>query len=456
VRGEGAYLWDASGKRYLDFVSGYSSSSFGHAHPKLVEVVREQVGTLTQVVGLDHRWRGELEEKLVRVFGPALAATGANRMSASLSLGSLTAAGESSELQSSTRELSAPVSKTVPSQAGAWERDERRGEGSGATDEASIRVWLTTTGARAVEAAWKIAYAFRPGAIVAFDHAYHGRSLATAALSDTRRLPIYHAPIEPSLRYPRCDRCPVGQVPDSCHAECFDEDERRLQAEADRISAVIVEPALGARGYYFAPDAFFHRLRGVTERLGIVLIDDEIQMGLGRLGSMTAADRQGWQPDLVVLGKSLGGGIVPIAAVVGRSEIIDCLPNGYESETFAANPLACRTAIEALNILADEELCRRAAGIESLFQIALTRLQADSSVAFEYEVVGAAAVLKTTPPAAERIAKQAIERGLLVHWSGIDRERIVLIPPLIVHEQAIEDAISILSAAIKDSSALCT
>ncbi len=382
VKGEGGYLWDANGKRYLDFVSGYSSTLFGHCHPRLVSVACEQLGKLTQLVGLRHPWRSELESRLAMKGEPVI------------------------------------------------------GE--------PTKVWLTTTGARAAEVAWKIVFSARPGSVVVFDTAYHGRSLSTALLSKTQRLPVVDAAVEKPLPYPRCDACPVGLRRETCNAECFDKSEQWIEDNGSRISAVFVEPAAGARGYYFAPPIFFQRLREITKRFGILLIDDEVQMGLGRLGSFLAADRQGWKPDLILIGKSLGGGLVPIAAVIGTASIMDRLPSGYESETFAGNPLACRIAIEAIATLEDEKLFDRALEIEGAFGAKLQELKECSDRSIQVDWLGAAGVLQTSPDKAARIAKSCFANGLLVHWSGIESNRIVLIPPLIVTDQEIDDAFAIL------------
>jgi 4-aminobutyrate aminotransferase / (S)-3-amino-2-methylpropionate transaminase / 5-aminovalerate transaminase len=383
VKGAGCFLWDSKGRRYLDFVSGYSSTIFGHCHPRLVAAAREQLEQLTQLVGLRHPWRAELESQIAKL--------------AELTIGEPT------------------------------------------------KVWLTTTGSRAVEVAWKMAYATRPGSVVVFDTAYHGRSLATALLSNTRRLPIVDAAVEKTLPYPRCDACPVGLQPETCKAECFDKSEQWLADKGSQISAVFVEPVAGARGYYFAPAIFFQRLREVTKRFSILLIDDEVQMGLGRLGCVLAAQRQRWQPDLLLLGKSLGGGLVPIAAVIGRASIMDSLPNGYESETFAANPLACRIALEAIATLNEEGLLERAQNIERLLSANLLKLKQSSRMSIRVDCCGAAGVIQMSPENTASVAKDCLANGLLVHWSGIDSNRIVLIPPLIASDQEIDHAFSILS-----------
>lgn len=412
VRGEGVYLRDSEGRQYLDFVCGFSSTNFGHAQPRLVQVAREQLAVLTQIVGLQHPWRKALEAKLAAF---------------------------------------APMSRAA-------------------------KVWLATSGARAIEVAWKIAYAYRPGKILAFDLAYHGRSIATAQISDTARLPILQAPLDRLLFYPRCLACPVGLERTSCNAECFDSSETWIENHASDVSAIVVEPAIGARGYYYAPPVFFQRLERIARRLGIVLIDDEIQMGFGRLGTIFACEKQGWEPDIAILGKSLGGGIVPIAALVGRADIMDSLQAGYESETFAANPLACRIALESIKLLVDENLLERAKQIEAWLTSGLHALKIASKHPILVDAMGASGIIEImdlleckmeTMPSnrdrnhfripsqhisaadiARRWVVQAREAGLLVHLSGEFRNRIVLIPPLIAERNHIEGAFEILMSIV--------
>ncbi len=397
VRGEGIYLWDAEGRRYLDFVSGYSSTIFGHCHPQLVKAASGQLALLTQVVGLKHPLRLELESRLAEL---------------------------------------APM-------------------------PAPVKTWLATSGARAVEIAWKVAYAFRPGKLVAFDLAYHGRSIATGQISDTHRLPILDSQSDHHLPFPRCTECPVGMHPKNCSAECFDDSEAWIDANASKLSAIIVEPAIGARGYFYAPPAFFQRLQTVVRRHGVLLIDDEIQMGLGRLGDIFACKMQGWEPDLAILGKSLGGGIVPISAVIGRSEIMDSLPEGYESETFAANPLACRLAIESLDLLIRDRMIDRTHLISSWLDSGLRSLKEKCEHPIRIDCQGASGVIEVLPlsnnpnsndlaqcglpqTVARRWVMNARDSGLLLQLSGPHRNRIILIPPLVAEERHLQEAFDIL------------
>jgi 4-aminobutyrate aminotransferase / (S)-3-amino-2-methylpropionate transaminase / 5-aminovalerate transaminase len=432
VRGEGCCLWDSSGKKYLDFVSGYSSLSFGHSHPRLVAAAKEQLDKLVHLVGWNHPWRTELADRLSEI---------------------------------------APVQQRA-------------------------QTWISTTGGRAVEIAWKIAYAYRPGVIVSFDYAYHGRSIATSQITSTDRvdipLPQSIESVSPSnqqstslpiLPYPPCEACPFDLDRSSCAAECFDDSEAWLRLNADKISAVIVEPALGARGYYFAADTFFHRLRKVTHDAGILLIDDEIQMGLGRLGALFAATAQGWEPDLIVLGKSLGGGLLNVSAVIGNERFMDRLPPGVESETFAADPLVCRVAIEVLDLF-HEEIESQLSVVSSALKTGIHRLHEELSNRFpshslKVDSHGCAAVIQVLPNSSEMAlalggapndspsdrtkpeasaygsgtssiahewTQRALEAGLLVHWSGKHRDRLVLIPPLTAISETIAQAIETLIA----------
>ncbi len=300
VRGDGVCVWDDHGREYIDLTSSYSATNFGHAPVRLIDAAVDQMRTLSLACGLETPWRGELVDRLVDL---------------------------------------SPIPQ--PSKA-----------------------WLCTTGARAVEVAWKIAYAVRPGRILSFEYAYHGRSLATANLSSTRRSPLFQEYAQSPLPFPYRFGCGKLEAQQRLEEQCLKEIERRLVEDAASISAVAVEPAIGANGYLFASDEFFQRLREVTQRLGILMICDEIQMGLGRLGSLFACASQGWVPDLLVLGKSLGGGLVPISAVIGQATLLDKLEPGVESETFAGNPLACRLGLEVLEMLESGEILENARVME--------------------------------------------------------------------------------------------
>jgi 4-aminobutyrate aminotransferase / (S)-3-amino-2-methylpropionate transaminase / 5-aminovalerate transaminase len=402
VHGSGVRLIDENGKEYLDFVSGYSSLSFGHSHPRLVKAAVEQLSTLVHLVGLRHPWRERLAERL---------------------------------------------SGFAPGQLGC-------------------KSWISTTGSRAVEIAIKVALLNRPGKIVSFQNAYHGRSLGTAHLSDTQKIscvPYYVSPQDESSGRFSLSLDEVLRYPIQSDVKVNGTNLRLLDDHAEEISAIMIEPALGARGYYPADVSFLYELRRWTEERKILLISDEVQMGLGRLvPGVFVGWHQGWNPDLAILGKSLGGGLVPISAVVGRSELMDMIPQGVESETFAADPLVCRIALEALSLFEDD-VKPKWSQLNSLLIDEAQRIQAKfkrnlgDAVPVQLYVVGQSLVVEFINtdrygPArllAEACCRRSLDAGLLTHWSGIHRDRIVLIPPLIITPDDLRAGIEIIEKAIE-------
>lgn len=393
VRGSAAKIWDVEGKDYFDFTCGYSACNFGHGHPKLVAAAEEQLNQLAFVTGGSSPWRDKLAEKLCAI---------------------------------------APF-------------------------ESKAKAWISTTGARAVEIAWKIAFNYRPGRLVHLDRSFHGRSLATATITDTDALPIVSGDVQ-SIPYPDCHRCPLSLKPLDCQVRCAEEYFIQLEASASEISAILVEPIPGARGYLSAPHQLFQRLSCIARSHGITLISDEIQTGLGRIGSMFGCTTQGWTPDIVVLGKSLGGGILPLSAVIGKQPIMDSLPPGIESETFAATPLSCRIGYEALDLLADGSLIENGTTngnvlrktVESILSSSRNSVIATAIV----EGQGAYAAIEFAPSEIELGAQVAWDltlkaqlAGVLVHRTGPYRNRIVMLPPLTLAKKELAEACDRLRSA---------
>ncbi len=404
VRGHGPWLWDADGADYIDFTCGYSASNFGHCFPPLTNAAATQLGVLTHLTQEPHLGRGQLAAELMRFFD-------------------------------------------LPEN---W------------------RVHFNTTGSRAIETAWKIAYSHRPGQLISLAPCYHGRSLATAAISETRtaiddfvdkRL-IIRMPAEV---YPYCANCVFGMTYPCCELRCQRSLLDTIHAHPESISAVVVEPAIGARGYIFPPETYWQELRRVTRCYGIAMIADEIQVGLGRCGAKLLSAHQGWQADLIVLGKSLGGGIVPISAVLGRDELLDRLPVGTESETFACTPLSAAVAIEVLHQLDQGPWIARGAAIGQQLRNWCTSIP-DSLPAFrglQVDGIGAVATLEflhcdawrseSTSPQniAWRVAHACANRGLLVHFTGPQQSRIVMLPPLTIENDELEEGHSRLKRGLQ-------
>lgn len=420
TRGSGSRVWDDKGREYIDFLCGYSSLNLGHCHPQILQAAQYQLAEMHFCTGNQSLARRELEQEL--------------------------------------REMVASSVASLPA------------------DPVTSKVWLSTTGSRAVEVAWKIACVNRPGALLRFDLGYHGRSLATALISNTQRSHAlqYEFQIEAiaqerllGVPYPRC-----GSQCDGMCRQCeasLAVAEDILSQHASQLSAMILEPAIGSKGYYFANPNYYRRLVSMVRQAGLLVISDEVQMGLGRLGTMIASHGQGWQPDLVVLGKALGAGICPISAVIGSSDTLDRLPQGIESETFAATPLACRVALQSLKLLNDEILLKRVQQRGDLFRMQLRQILPPSIVVDGSGMVTAIDLAAMEPTEAEHVAEKnsmrdaasadtngnhAIgwkwvtwlrENGLLVHLTGSQQNRIAIIPPLNVDDATLQHALRILS-----------
>jgi 4-aminobutyrate aminotransferase/(S)-3-amino-2-methylpropionate transaminase len=412
-RAQGDRIWDSQGREYIDCIGGYSSLNLGHSHPHLVATAISQMEELSYCTGGSSRLRWDVEQQLSLLL---------------------------------------------------------EGKANG-----DVKVWLSTTGSRAVEIAWKIAYAQRPGGIMRFDLGYHGRSLATAEISDTASSDaLYYQATSrdrvPRQRwlvpYPRCGSQCIGNCPE-CNRSiaCAEE---HLSREATHISAMIVEPAIGSRGYYFASPGYYRRLEKLLRDHQVLLVSDEIQMGLGRLGSMLVSVSDGWTPDMVIVGKSLGGGLLPISAVIGRSDIMDRLPEGIESETFVASPLACRIAIEVLRLLNQPAFLNKILEHGILFRDMLRDkipqgVLVDGrgmATVLDLSRMGGNARAKHTvgnmakPTGLESIAwncvEHARERGVLVHLTGEQRNRIAILPPLIVEQSTLVHVASVIGSFWKE------
>jgi 4-aminobutyrate aminotransferase-like enzyme len=235
-----------------------------------------------------------------------------------------------------------------------------------------------------------------------------------------------------------------------------------IENEPEAISAVMVEPVMTARGYIFPPAEYMQRLRHCTQKHGILMIADEIQAGLGRCGAIVQSRAQAWQPDLLVFGKSLGGGIVPISVVIGRADILDSIPAGAESETAAASPLSCAVARRVLELLHEEPLIEAGSRAGQHLRQHLVSVLADFDWPIRVEGRAATCVIECaasqTPISeaqewARRIASACVRRRLRVQLSGPHATRIVMLPPLTIQTNELQLACERLQEAVQDVAA---
>ncbi|MBV9718838.1 MAG: 4-aminobutyrate--2-oxoglutarate transaminase [Candidatus Eremiobacteraeota bacterium] len=383
-RASGASVWDVEGRRYIDFVGGISTLNAGHAHPRVVAAIGQQAARFTHAC-----FQVAMYESYVRV----------------------------------AEELN------------------RRAPGT-----SRKKTLLLSTGAEATENAVKIAreYTRRP-AVVAFTHGYHGRTLLALSMTGKNEpykqhfgpfcSEVYHAPF-PYEHHGVTTRRALDALDELFGAV----------VSPDRVAAMIVEPVLGEGGFVPAPRDFLPELRRITSEHGIVLIADEIQTGFGRTGTFFACEQYGIEPDLVAVAKSFGGGL-PLAAVVGKAEIMDAPAPGGLGGTFAGNPVACAAALEIFDLI-DDAFLQRARAVGERIAGALRALQTEFPQIEDVRGLGAMLAIELTSRAPE-IVEAARERGLLLLLAG-KRNVIRILVPLVVGNDELDEGLDILRASLHD------
>ena len=397
TRAERSRVWDLDGREYLDFAGGIGAMNVGHSHPHVIAAATAQLQRLTHAAFQ------------VAEYEPYL-------------------------------QVCARLNTLVPCPR-------------------PTKSILLTTGVEAVENAIKMARAYTGrAAIVAFQGAFHGRTLLglslTASNSGYRQnfgpfaSEVYHSP------YPYEYRGWTTERALDALDELF-----ATRVAADRVAAVLIEPQLGEGGFVPAPFDFMRELRRRTEKFGIVLIVDEIQCGFGRTGRMFAFEYSGVEPDLVVLAKSLAGGL-PLSAVVGRAEVVDAPAPGALGGTYGGNPVACAAALAVMDVFDHDRLLNRAQEISTQLRAGLLDLQARIPNIGDVRGLGAMLAIelvddreRRTPATllAQRAVEHARSRGLLLLTCGTHKNVIRCLAPLTVTNDEITKALAILESALLDA-----
>jgi 4-aminobutyrate aminotransferase len=323
--------------------------------------------------------------------------------------------------------------------------------------------FFSNSGAEAIEGALKLArYATgRPG-FIAFWGGFHGRTLATAALTTSKgKYRAHYEPLLPAVYfadYPYCYRCPVNRRPESCALECMASLETLFSRAIapTEVAAFIVEPIQGEGGFIIPPVDFLRRLRQLADQHGILLIFDEIQTGFGRTGQMFAAQTFGVTPDIMAIAKAIASGF-PLSAVVASRNLMKKWKPGAHSTTFGGNPVACAAGVATLEVIREENLLDNCRRMGDRLAAGLRQLQAKYPIigdvrgvglmqAVEFIEPGAA---KTPHPAAvTRLLDECLQRGLLLYLAGLHNHVIRLFPPLIVTEAQIDEALQIMDDSL--------
>ncbi|MGH1565340.1 4-aminobutyrate--2-oxoglutarate transaminase [Mumia sp. DW29H23] len=322
------------------------------------------------------------------------------------------------------------------------------------------RTALFTTGAEAVENAIKISRAYTGrDAVVVLTHAYHGRTLLTMSMTG-KNVPYKdgfgpYAPEVYKVPSPYPYRWVAGAERAGDDAYDLLVETVTSQIGAHNVAAVVVEPIQGEGGFIVPPEGYLARVAAFAREHGIVFVADEIQAGLGRTGAMFAVDHEGVVPDLITTAKALGGGM-PISAVTGRAEIMDAVGPGRLGGTYAANPVACAAARAALEVIERDDLPAKARRIEEIVKPRLEALTGEGSYVGEVRGRGAMLAMEfvepgTTDPApeaAKRVADYANSQGVLTLTCGTFGNVIRLLPPLVIGEDLLLEAVSVLEDAV--------
>jgi 4-aminobutyrate aminotransferase / (S)-3-amino-2-methylpropionate transaminase / 5-aminovalerate transaminase len=322
---------------------------------------------------------------------------------------------------------------------------------------------LLNSGAEAVENAIKIArcYTRRP-AIVCFEDAFHGRTYM--AMSVTSKTHPYKAGFEPfpgdvyRVPFGYCFRCSYSLSYPSCEMYCARhiEDAFKRVVAAESVAAVIAEPIMGEGGFITPPAEFFPILGELCRKHGILLIADEVQTGFARTGALFACERLGCQPDLIVMAKSLSGGL-PLAAVTGRAEIMDAPGVGSLGGTFGGNPAACEAALAVLDTIDKENLSARANLLGERFRRRAAQWQSRWELIGEVRGLGAMQAIElvrsrpTREPAEQetkQISQYCYEHGLVILTAGSYGNVIRLLVPLVISDAQMDEGMDVLEAAL--------
>lgn len=399
ARGEGAVMYDVDGREYIDFSGGVGSLNVGQSHPKVVKAIQEQAALYLHT------------DYAVVPYEPYV-------------------------------KVCRSLSQLAP----------------GPTPKKAI---LFNSGSEAVENAIKIArYVTRRPAVIAFEGAFHGRTYMSLSL--TSRVLPYKQGFGPFM--PEVYRVPYPNTYRGITTDDVMESFRKLfisGVSPKDVAAIIVEPIQGEGGYLVPEDDFLPRLRALADEHGIILVVDEIQTGFGRTGKMFALEHTGVEPDLMTVGKSLGGGL-PLSGVVGKAELMDTPIPGGLGGTFPGNPVACAAANAVFEIFEEEDLLGRA---EALGRQMKERMNGwKEQFPFVGDVRGRGAMIAlevvhdqtSKQPNAEltsRITQAAWQGGAVILQAGLEGNVLRFPMPLVMTDEQLKKGLDILENAMREVSA---
>ncbi len=374
-RGEGVFLYDVEGKRYYDFLSGYSAVNQGHCHPKIIQSLIQQAQKLTLTSRAFHNnLLGEYEQYITSLFG---------------------------------------YDKVLP----------------------------MNTGVEAVETALKLArrwaydvkgIAANQAKIIVCENNFHGRTSAVISFSSDPSSFSGFGPFMPGFEIVAYNN--IVAI------------EKAFQDK--NVAAILLEPIQGEAGVVLPDEGYLKAVKSLCEEYNILFIADEIQTGLARTGKMLACDHEEVRPDILILGKALSGGTLPISAVLCDDEIMLNIRPGEHGSTYGGNPLACAVAITSLQVLKDEKMAENATAMGNLLREELAKLNSHVIATIRGKgLLNAIVINHSNPDAAWEFCMELKENCLLAKPTHGDKIRFA--PPLTINKEQILECVDIIHRSLK-------
>lgn len=374
AKGKGIYVWDTDGKKYFDFLSAYSAVNQGHCHPKIVNAMISQAGTLALTSrAFYNNVLGEWEEYVTKYFG---------------------------------------YDKVLPMNSGA-EADE--------TALKLCRKWAYK----------KKGIADGKAKIIVCEGNFHGRTITIVSLSTDPDAYGDYGPYTPGFV-----KIPYNDIP-----------ALRKALEDPDTAGFLLEPIQGEAGVFVPDDGYLRKAYELCKANNVLFMADEVQTGLARTGKLLAVDHEGVRPDILILGKAISGGLMPVSCVLADDEIMMCIKPGEHGSTYGGNPIACKVSMAALEVVKEEKLAENAARLGVIFRERLKAVKSDMVETVRGKGLLNAVVIKPkNGKTAWDVCLRLRDNGLLA--KPTHQHIIRFAPPLVIKEEELEQAISIIEKTL--------
>ncbi len=397
--GQGVYLYTTDGQRYLDFTSGIGVTNTGHAHPQVVKAIQEQAARL-----IHGQANIVYHQPMIR--------------------------------------LAEELSQILPSQLDTF--------------------FFSNSGAEAVEGAVKLARAATGKSnIIVFQGSFHGRTHATMAMTTSRT--IYRAGFQPLV--PGIFVAPFpysygyGWDEETTVKFAIQELKRllKMQTAPHETAAAVIEPVLGEGGYVPAPASFMRELRQICDENDILLVADEVQSGFGRTGKWFAIEHSDVVPDIMIMAKGMASGM-PLSGIGASRQLMEKWTPGSHGGTYGGNIVASAAAVATIQVMREENLIDHSAAMGQILMAGLRRLQEEHPEIGEVRGLGLMVASEFSTPAgqpwserAQAVAQACHQQGLMLLTCGADGNIIRWIPPLVVNQEQLQEALSIFDQALNET-----